>query len=1038
LENTFVKAIFTSAGEYLAIFLFLNLVGIPSAIAQISPDGTLSTTVSSDGQNFVINNGDRVGNNLFHSFRDFSIPTGGSATFSNAIDIQNIFGRVTGGNISNIDGLLATQGRTNLFLLNPNGIIFGTNARLNIGGAFIGSTAERLQFSDGTEFNTRAGTPQLTISAPVGLQLGRNAGAIQVNGLGNQEIVPTTSFGLATVGSTLGLVGGNVRLNGGVVSGIGGRVEVGAVTDGIVSLTPIPLGFRLGYDRVSAYGDIALTNRSSLWNPASNPAGGIQVQGRNISLDNSQIAVAVTPDSMGSGGALEVRASESLRLGGTSPTLFPFSSWIASQVSEGVTGNGGSVQVTAPDVTLRDGARIQSLNLGSGVGGHVAIAARRINLSGYVPINSVAIQEQQVSSQISSVTAGAGRGGDIQVESDRLNLQNGGLLLSLVTGSATGGGDIRVRTSVLRANGGNPLNLTSGFSGVSSLTLGSGAGGDVDIEGDRIHLLNGASLGSATLSSGQGGAIQVRVREQIIVRNPPPFLPAGSGGVGSTTSSSGDAGSIRINAPWIRLVGGSDIASYSFMQTTSAALPGAGEGNAGDIQVNARQIDVVGYSANVPENTTNLSSISFGSGDAGDVSVFTRDLRVRNGGVVSTNMVASIAAFGPPLPTAGTGRGGNLTIDASGAIEVVGINEETGAPSGIAAFTFAEGDAGNATIRTPRLVVRDGATVGAFTAAGGDAGSLTIDAAHILVQGKGRNGIPSEISSNARVSSRETQLAYFLPSFPTGDTGRLTINAETLRVENGGAVTVEHSGTGNAGRLRINADQVSLSNQGRITAATALGGGGNIRLNSDRLLLSRQSTLSATARGAGDGGNLAIASPFIVSSSNSDIIANAERGNGGRIDITASAILGSRFRPRLTPNSDITASSQFGVSGSVNITTLTTDVASGLVELPEDLPDSSQQITASCLQQQESRFIITGQGGIPSNPVDDRGDDRPWSDMRDLSPFTTFEVDSTAQSASLPDIKEATAWQIGANGQIELVAGEFRAGPRVATCAAAD
>lgn len=67
--------------------------------AQITPDGTTSTTVNQDGNDFTIEQGDRVGDNLFHSFNDFSVPTMGSAAFNNAGDIANIFSRVTGSNI---------------------------------------------------------------------------------------------------------------------------------------------------------------------------------------------------------------------------------------------------------------------------------------------------------------------------------------------------------------------------------------------------------------------------------------------------------------------------------------------------------------------------------------------------------------------------------------------------------------------------------------------------------------------------------------------------------------------------------------------------------------------------------------------------------------------------------------------------------------------------------------------------------------------------------------------------------------------------
>ncbi|MGI0493636.1 filamentous hemagglutinin N-terminal domain-containing protein [Alkalinema pantanalense CENA528] len=787
-----------------------------STLAQVSPDGSLSTTVNATGNNFTINNGNLVGGNLFHSFSQFSVPTGGSAFFNNALTVQNIFARVTGGTASNIDGLIKANGTANLFLLNPSGVLFGPNTSLNLGGSFVGTTASSVQFADGTTFGSvNAGTPLLTISAPIGLQMGSNPGSITVQGSGHNGQLSESQqvFGLTLgtrglqvkPGKTLALVGGDITLNGGLLSAPHGRIELGSVTQGTITLTENPQGFVLSYPQASNFGNIQM-NQRALASTRNATTGGwsgpIQIQGKQVSLREGSL-VLVQNRANQTGGDITVNATESLQIVGKSPDFRSSSSLVNETVAAGAAGH---IYINTPNVLVDQGGFILDRTFSSAPSGNIIINTTNMQVSGFAA--------------------------------------------------------------------GDP-NAFRSVSQILSSTYSSGKGGSIAITTQNLSVLAGANVAARPYSTGNGG-------------------------------------NLTVNA-----------------DTIQVSTEGAPKGNYFSL----------------------LSAATFGSGNAGNLTIDTQTLSVEAGGRVSASSII-------------LGNAGNLTINASESINVTGV--------------------------------RDSAN-------------------------------PSYIGTAVRPVSNPNS---------RGVSGDTTINTPILRISDGATVFVQNLGLGQAGNLTINADTIQLKNQASISASTRASGGGNINLQVRDLLLMRYgSFINATAGGQGNGGNITLSAPVIVGLENSDIIANAFRGRGGNINITTQGILGLKFRDRLTPENDITASSEFGVSGNVQVNTIGTDLNAGLTELPANISDPSQKIATGCATTQGSQFIATGRGGLPQNPNQEVQNNRTWKDLRDLSAYRNKSATVALVAAEPPRLVQASGFQRKADGTIALVASPVPVNiPTIATC----
>jgi len=240
---------------------------------------------------------------------------------------------------------------------------------------------------------------------------------------------------------------------------------------------------------------------------------------------------------------------------------------------------------------------------------------------------------------------------------------------------------------------------------------------------------------------------------------------------------------------------------------------------------------------------------------------------------------------------------------------------------------------------------------------------------------------------------------------------------------------VSGQGTGAGGNLTATANSLTLDNQGKLIAETDSSDGGNINLNvRDILLLRRNSLISAsagTAQAGGDGGNITIKAGFVVGvlDENSDIRANAFTGNGGRVKITAQGIFGLQFQSKLTPFSDITASSEFGLIGTVTLNTLNIDPNRGLVQLPNTFT-STNQIAQTCSPQQSGNsFIVTGRGGVSLDPTEALNQTPVWTDEQARQGRGGIEGQENPNlTLNAQPLVEATGLSRNADGSISLVA----------------
>ncbi|AFZ35656.1 filamentous hemagglutinin family outer membrane protein [Stanieria cyanosphaera PCC 7437] len=767
----------------------LLIANNPVTAQSISSDGTLPTPteITPTATGVEINGGTTRGGNLFHSFKDFSVPTGSEAFFNNASDVVNILNRVTGGNISSIDGLLRASGSANLFLINPAGIVFGEGASLDIGGSFYGSTADSILFPDGVEFSatdTQA-EPILTINAPIGLGFRNEPGDI-VNrsnfGLTETVLDETVNPALAGVeftilnsvglevnpGKTIALIGGNVFLeNAGGITAPGGRVELGGLSE--AGTITINNDGSLTFPDVIARANVSLTGQSRV-NVAADGGGFINVNARNLSLlEQSELYAGIAEDSgfpTAQAGDITINATDSVQLVGSGGI---------------VDSNPYLLQFNDYDTAIR--------NL---VGLRPGLESDR-NLDRNPKANSTAI----------------GNAGSIFINTNLLQISARAGVIAKTYGQGNTG-NIKVQANEIQLNGGDFLN---------QVIKGIGNAGNIDIETSSLSAQNLAFIISNTSGKGNAGNVTIKADEQVY------FDGSNDTNFGITQlnvqvqeEAEGNGGNIQIDTGNFVLKGGARI----FADT-------AGKGNAGNVVINAdNQVTLEGVGERKSEIFSTVSNSA--QGNAGDIIINTQTLDINNGSIFSY--------------TAGNGNAGNIKINATEQFSLDGSNDPDNQITqlNVQVQESAKGNGGNIEIDTDNLSLTGNSLILGDTVGDGNAGNILINANNqvaleekseiVINVGKSSQGNSGNLEINTNFLSLND--AKLLAETTSDSSGNIILNIdENLTIQNNSLISARALNNADGGNINIDTDFiVAFPNQNNdIIADAQQGSGGKITIN---------------------------------------------------------------------------------------------------------------------------------------------------------------------------------------------------------------
>jgi filamentous hemagglutinin family protein len=693
----------------LRLFCILLIISLPSP-AQITTDGTLGPALSLPGPDYQIgpNLGQQHGRNLFQSFQDFSLNRAESATFSGPNSVNNVISRVTGGKPSNLDGTIrSTIPNADMYFLNPYGIMFGPNARLDVQGSFHASTADYLRLGENGRFDARNPSDSLLTLAPIesfGF-LTHTPSSLSMTDT-QLSLLPTTIFSL---------IGGDLNLENTQLAIPSGRFNLTSVAEmGEISASTFATD-------TEKQGTIKIVENSII-DVSGLAAGAIAINGGDLLLKNSFLRANAYGDFDGLGIDLnltesvdilqtyvldnEIFAVTNQNFGGASVTGINIQTPILSLYRGGIsttsfsTGQGGHINIETNQMLLDLGASVATGSIGSGDAGDINITAQQsLSLlgqnTGHFEVAGFTFVD--FPSFITSDAYSIGANGNINITTGHLELQ-GGYIGSNHDSIGSSGNDITINANSINVTGGGMIStaiLDQPIQEGGSLTLnvketltvsgkrqgvftdifnrpvnnpitiigtgtyGNANAGSFSINADTLIIKDEAAVSASTARLGNAGTIDVFARHIHIENNG--LLTVSSGGIQNDTffAGGGQGGSLTVQADTITLENGGGITANSF-----------GTGQAGDLSISANQLNLINNGniltsaanatgGNISLNISNLlhlqqgeitTSVHGGAGDGGNINIANPQFTVLNQGTITAQ--------------ADAGQGGNIHIAA--------------------------------------------------------------------------------------------------------------------------------------------------------------------------------------------------------------------------------------------------------------------------------------------------------------------------------------------------------------------------------------